>query len=173
MRIFISILFFGLIFGFFGIANAQLDALPQTSLSVEMIPENPGPNTLVYVSVVSYATNINASKITWNVNGKTQKSGMGEKTFSFTTGDMNTTTTLEILVETQEGEGIEKTFIIKPVGVDLVWESDGFVPPFYKGKALFSHQNKITIIALPHILSTSGVEIGAKNLIYTWKKNGT
>jgi len=63
--------------------------------------------------------------------------------------------------------------MIKPVSVDLIWESDGFVPPFYKGKALFSHQNKITVTALPHILSANGVEIGAKNLIYTWKKNGS
>ena len=173
MKYFLFTLLFVSVFGFFSIANAQLGALPQTSISVEMIPENPGPNTLVYVSVVSYSTNINASKITWNVNGKTQKSGMGEKTFSFTTGDMNTTTTLEILVETQDGEMIEKTFMIKPVSVDLIWESDGFVPPFYKGKALFSHQNKITVTALPHILSANGVEIGAKNLIYTWKKNGS
>ena len=173
MKYLLFILLLVSVFGFFGIANAQLNALPQTSINIEMVPENPGPNTLVYVSVVSYATNINTSKITWNVNGKTQKSGIGEKTFSFTTGEMNTTTTLRIVVETQEGEVIEKTFIIKPVGVDLLWESDGFVPPFYKGKALFSHQNKITVIALPHILSTSGVEIGAKNLIYTWKKNGS
>ncbi|MFA5888731.1 MAG: hypothetical protein WCW47_00890 [Candidatus Paceibacterota bacterium] len=172
MRLSVFILSFLCIFGFFGVANAQL-GLPQTGVNVELVPENPGPNETVYVSLVSYATNINSANITWKVNSKTQKSGMGEKTFSFTTGEINTTTTLEIVIETQEGETIEKTFRIKPVGVDLIWESEGFMPPFYKGKSLFSHQNKITVIALPHITSADGTQIGAKNLIYTWKKNGS
>ncbi|MCX6701866.1 MAG: hypothetical protein NTX96_01565 [Candidatus Zambryskibacteria bacterium] len=173
MKQLVFILFFMCILGFFGIANAQLGSLPQTEINVEMIPEAPGPNEVVYVSVVSYATNINAANITWKINDKTLKSGVGEKSFSFTTGAMNTVTTLDIVVETQEGEVIEKTFSIRPASIDLVWESVGFVPPFYKGKSLFSHQNQLTIIALPHIISASGTEIGAKNLIYTWKKNGS
>ena len=169
----VFILLFICVFGFFGVANAQLNALPQTTINIEMSPDNPGPNEEVYVSLVSYITNINAANIVWKINGKTQKSGTGEKSFSFKTGEMNTTTTLEILIETQEGETIQKTFVIKPISVDLIWESEGLVPPFYKGKSLLSHQNKVTLIAIPHITSTNGTEIGIKNLMYTWKRNGT
>lgn len=152
---------------------AQVGNLAQTDINVDMVPQNPGPNQAVSVSLTSYSTNINAANITWKINGKTQKTGVGEKLFSFKTGDMNVKTTLDISVQTTEGEAIKKTLVIEPSSVDLIWQSYGFVPPFYKGKTIFSHQNKITFIAVPHITSGSGGEIPAKNLIYKWKNNGT
>jgi len=147
--------------------------LEQSDINVEMSPENPGPNQSVYVSLTSYITNINSATITWKINGKTQKTGKGEKSFDFTSGDTGSTVTLDITVATTDSGTINKTLKIKPSSVDLIWQNDGFVPPFYKGKALFSYQNKITFIALPHITNSSGVEISAKNLIYKWTKNGT
>lgn len=173
MRQLVFILMLVCTFGFFGVADAQLSNLPQTEIVVQMIPENPKPNDTVSVLVNSYATNIDTAKITWKINGKTMKSGTGEKNFSFKVGGMNTTTTLGIVIETSGGETINKTYNIKPTSVDLIWESEGFVPPFYKGKSLFSHQNKITITAVPHITNSSGQEIGAYNLVYKWKKNGS
>jgi hypothetical protein len=169
----VFILLFVSIFGFFNVTDAQIITLPETEVSVELSPENPSPNGVVYASVISYGTNLDAATITWKINGKTQKSGMGEKSLSFTVGETNTTTTIEVSIKTREGESIQKTLRIKPTSVDLLWESESFVPPFYKGKSLFSHQNKITMIALPHITTSTGVEIGTKNLIYTWKKNGS
>jgi len=147
--------------------------LNKTNIDITIIPENPKPFEKVRVSVVSFSTNVNSANITWTVNGKQQKTGIGEKVFDFSVGDMNTTTTLDIIIQTQEGETINKTLSIKPTSVDLIWQSESFVPPFYKGKALFSHQNKITFIAMPHITGAGGAEIGAKNLVYRWKKNGS
>lgn len=173
MKQFVFILLFVSIFGFFGVANAQFGTLPETEIGIDMIPQNPGPREIVYVSATSYGTDLNAANFTWKINNKTQKFGMGEKSFSFTTGDINSTTILDIVIETKNGETIKKTFRVRPVSIDLIWESDGFIPPFYKGKSLFSHQNKITVVAQPHMVSSVGLEIGAKNLIYTWKKNGS
>lgn len=173
MKPLVSTLIFISIFCFFGVTKAQQIDLPQTEIGLEISPENPNPNSSVVATINSYGTNLNSASITWRVNGKTQKSGTGEKSISFTVGGENTTTILSVTIKTQEGETIEKTLRIKPVVVDLIWESEGFVPPFYKGKALFTHQNKLTFIAMPHINNSSGVEIGVKNLVYTWKKNGT
>ena len=172
MRYSVYILFFCFL-GFFAVADAQLSALPQTEIIATITPENPKANELVYVALTSYGTNINTAKITWATDGKVQKSGIGEKSFTFKAGALNTSTMLEITIETQEGETIEKTLNIKPVLVDLIWESDGVTPPFYRGKSLFSHQNKLTFIALPHIAPSGGAEISAKNLVYKWKKNGS
>lgn len=173
MRYSIFVLFLICVLGVFTTVEAQIPSLSGTEVSVDMIPENPGPNQSVRVSVVSYGTDLNLANITWKVNGKTQKTGRGEKTFNFTTGSINTTTVLDIIIETAEGEAVTKTISIKPAEVDLIWQTEGFVPPFYKGKALFSHQNIITFIALPHMTGPNGVEIGAKNLVYKWIKNGT
>jgi hypothetical protein len=155
------------------IARAQIGNLPQTEIEVQLLPENPKPNSTVSVFVNSYAANIDTSKITWKIDGKTIKSGTGDKTFSFKVGNTNTTTTLDIVIETTTGETIEKTYNIKPTSVDLLWESEGFVPPFYKGKSLFSYQNKITITAIPHITDTNGQEISANNMVYNWTKDGS
>jgi len=174
MRYAISTLFalfiFG--FGFYTPAFAQFNIVPEDNINVEMIPENPGPNEEVYISIESFTTNINMAMVTWKVGSQTKK-GIGEKTFSFITGGLNTTTILNITVETAEGQIINKTIKIKPTSVDLLWQTDSFVPPFYKGKPLFSYQNQITFIAIPHMTNSSGVEIGAKNMIYKWSLNGS
>lgn len=173
MRYSIFVLLFVCSLGFSATTHAQVPSTLTAQIDVNMVPENPGPNQMVNVSLVSYSTDINTASITWRVNGGTQKSGVGQKTFSFTTGNTNTTTTLGITIVTKEGETVTKTFSIKPAGVDLIWQTDGFVPPFYKGKTLFSYQNRITFIALPHMTSGNGAEISAKNLIYKWTKDGT
>jgi hypothetical protein len=173
-----SLILLVLLFGFcfFSVAvptMAQFSTPIQTPVSVDITPENPGPNQTVSVVIDSYATDLNAATITWKINGKTVKSGNGLKTFSFTTGNMNVNTELDIVINTKEGENIEKTYNIKPTSVDLIWQTDGYTPPFYKGKTLFGHQNKIQFIALPHIIGSNGQEIAAKNLIYKWTRNGT
>ena len=154
-------------------AEAQFNSQLAGNVNVEISPENPGPNQSVNVYLTSYSTNINTANITWKVNGKTVRFGKGEKSFSFIVGDMQTTTTLSVVINTEEGETITKTVKIKPTSVDLIWQSDGFVPAFYKGKTFFSHQNRITFIALPHLINSSGQEISAKNLLYKWTKDGS
>lgn len=173
--IFRLFLFFSLLFAFvFSVpAFAQYNTIPQDDINIAMSPENPGPNQNVSVSLTSYSTSIDAATITWRVNGKTIQSGLGLKDFSFTTGGVNTTTTLSVVVNASDGQRIVKTISIKPASVDLLWQTDSYTPPFYKGKPLFSYQNFITFIAVPHMVGSNGVEIGPKSLIYKWTLNGT
>lgn len=159
--------------GIFNITHSQTFDQSQTTINMEIFPEIPGPNDEVYVSLASYATDINSATIVWKLNGKVQKQGIGERDFSFVVGNMNTKTVLSVTIRTIEGENIEKSITIKPSDVDIIWQSQSFVPPFYKGKAMFSHQNQITFIAIPHITGSNGQEINNKNLIYKWRKNGT
>lgn len=51
--------------------------------------------------------------------------------------------------------------------VDLLWQGETYTPPFYEGKALWSHQSRITLVAIPHGLGNSA------SLNYKWTKNGT
>ena len=173
MRYFFSILFVLSLLVTASTTYAQKFQPPvKTEINVDMSPENPGPNQLVSVFITSYGTNLDYAFMTYKVNGKTEKTGHGIKTFQFVTGDMNTTTTLDIVVNTIEGEIVTQTIKVSPTSVDLIWQSRSYVPAFYKGKALFSHQNLITFVALPHMIGSNGGEINAKNLVYQWKKNG-
>jgi len=53
--------------------------------------------------------------------------------------------------------------------VDLLWQGNSYVPPFYEGRTLWSSQSRITFLAIPH-----GAGIGnPANLTYKWTKNGT
>ncbi len=167
------ILFFVGLLGLSSPVFAQFNVVPQDDVDVSMVPENPGPNQVVTASVVSYSTNIDFATVTWKINGKVKSTGQGVKTFTFVTGSMNTSTILDITVLTAEGQTIQKTITIKPASVDLIWQSNSFVPPFYKGKPLFSYQNQITFIALPHMTGPNGAEIGSKNLVYKWTLNSS
>ena len=60
-------------------------------------------------------------------------------------------------------------FHLKAQEVDLLWQGQTYTPPFYKGKALWSSQSKISLLAIPHI---SGVS-NPTSLTYKWIKNGT
>lgn len=51
--------------------------------------------------------------------------------------------------------------------VDLLWQGDGYTPPFYNGRTLWSSQSKITLFAVPQKLG------GPANLNYKWSRNGT
>ena len=51
--------------------------------------------------------------------------------------------------------------------IDLLWQGEVYTPPFYKGRALWSTQSRITLVAIPHGLGS------ATNLNFKWTKNGT
>jgi hypothetical protein len=51
--------------------------------------------------------------------------------------------------------------------VDLLWQGDGYVPPFYKGHTLWSNESRITFVAIPQNLGNPS------SLNYKWTKDGT
>ena len=51
--------------------------------------------------------------------------------------------------------------------VDILWQGQTYTPPFYKGKALWSNQSRISFVAIPQGLGNSA------NLNYKWTRNGT
>lgn len=154
------------------IANAQLNVgLSSSDISVTLNPENPGPNQVVGISIESFAMDLNSANIVWLVNGKKTLSGIGQKQLTVTTGKLGQKTSVNISISSQTGT-IEKNFSITPTSVDLIWETDTYTPPFFKGKPLFTAESAITFIAIPHIMR-NGVEINPLNLIYKWSNNGT
>jgi hypothetical protein len=142
-------------------------------VSVEFNPPAPGSNQSVTATVSSYSVDLNSAGIAWLVNGKVQKNSTGLTSFSFTTGPIGKTTTIGVIIATTDGQVIKKTFSLKSAEVDLIWQAESYTPPFYQGKALFSHEERLEFVAIPHIIGSNGAEIPASQLTYKWTKNGT
>jgi len=51
--------------------------------------------------------------------------------------------------------------------VDIIWQGESYVPPFYEGRTLWSHQSQITLVAIPQDLGNP------TSLNYKWSRNGT
>ncbi|MDP3763903.1 MAG: hypothetical protein Q8Q92_04700 [bacterium] len=51
--------------------------------------------------------------------------------------------------------------------VDILWQGGGYIPPFYKGRSLWSKQSIINFVAIPQGLGNPA------SLNYKWAKNGT
>jgi len=142
--------------------NGQFD-----TVQFKVNPEFPEANQDVSISIESYSTDLNRSEISWYKNNSLVQRSVGEKTFSFRTRGLGSVDTITVRVD-----GVLKnTFTIRPAEVDLVWEANTYTPPFYKGKALNSNQATLKIIAIPHIVSSSGNKFSPNSLIYTWKKD--
>lgn len=139
---------------------------------LEINPKTPGPNQQVTATLTSYSTDLNAADISWFLNGALQKKGTGIKTFSFQTNDIGKTTTVSVNAVTVDGKLIEQSLTIQSAEIEMFFEADSYTPPFYKGKALYTHQGLARIVALPRFMNTEGVRINPKNLVYTWKKDG-
>ncbi len=168
--IFIFLLFS---FGLLGTVNAQTIGGDSGDILIEFAPEIPKANELVSVMVNSYSTNIDSASFTWKIDGKTIQTGTGQKKFVFTMGDYGKRLNLGITIKTIEGAVYNKSYSFYPSSIDLIWQTSGYVPPFYKGKSLFGHENTVSVVAVPHIPNQNGIEMNPKNMIYKWRKNGS
>ncbi len=134
-------------------------------------PANPSPGQNIVASVESYATDLNSAAIVWIVNGKAHAQGTGLVSVSVTAPALGKSTQVVVIIKTVENREVRKSITIKSGSVDIIWESSGYTPPFYRGKALFAYENPIKIIAVPHLAEGNGVEIDPRTLVYKWKKN--
>lgn len=153
--------------GFF--ANAQIR---NTDVILDISPQYPGPNQSITAILGSHVVNLNKSNITWFVDGQKIISGIGKKSFSFTTGSLGSNTELSVNIDTVDGQNISKRMNITVADIDMLWEAyDAYTPPFYKGKALEPSQGQVKVVAMPNLVNQSG-KVNINNLSYSWKKDG-
>lgn len=146
------------------------DEYKKAPLIVTLDPEYPAAFQDVTASVESYSADMDRSIITWTLNGKVIQRGTGAKTFRFKAGRNGSYTNLSVSVFFN-GVISTETRSITPATVDLLWQADSYVPPFYKGKALYSHQSSVKVVAQPNIFTKDGVLIPTSKLVYRWKLN--
>ncbi len=144
---------------------------PIDSVSISIDPETPVPGKNAIIKLVSYNIDLNSSNIVWQVGGKTVSKGVGINKLNIIAPPIGKVSNIIAIISTVDGREIKKGINVKSSDTDLVWETDGFIPPFYEGKSLFSYQNTIKIIAIPHMQGNQGREADPKSLSYKWTVN--
>lgn len=155
---------------FFVKAQINMAAL-DSSMEISVSPQFPGANQDVSISIDSFFSNLSSARISWVINGETIKSGIGEKRFSFTTGNLGTVSNIEIKVEPQATPSFSNKIQIRPAEIDLIWEGETYTPAFYKGKSLYSRESRVFLQAVPHFINSNGNRLSDENLIYTWSNS--
>jgi len=152
------------------LASANLNGTSE-DIILKTNPQIPVPNKIISLNLSSYLTDLGTSEIAWYKNGVFQSKGSGKRSFSFVVGGLGSSNTITAVILTQGGKTFTKRIVFRPAEVDLLWESNSTVPPFYEGKALASKQSVIKIVAVPNIIDLNGKKISSKNLVYRWKKD--
>ena len=104
-------------------------------VDVTLSPDIPGPNQTISAGLSGVLVDLDQSDMYWYLDDEIQKHGLGEKSFSFTSGDVDERTVLDVIIMIPDGRRIDLQKIIAPMEVDLLWEADTYTPPFYRGKA--------------------------------------
>lgn len=163
---------FAIAFLFLSIFSISEAVSFEKQFNVSVSPSFPGPNQEVTLSIEDYSIEVNTANILWFKNGILEKNGVGEKKFTLTTRGLGTSDYIEIQAISYQGlPSFSKEITIRPAEVDLVWESDSSVPPFYKGRSLSSSNSEVKFVAMPYLIDSNGQILDPKKLVYKWKEN--
>lgn len=139
-------------------------------LEISIRPEYPREDDIV-TATVSGLSNKNSVGYIWSLNGEVIEQGIGVTSITLQVGTIGSAEELEVVaVENGVAQG-RVTTLIRPSSVDLVWEGNTTVPPFYISRPLSSGVGSVTVLAVPHLSLGSG-ELAPENLSYTWKVSG-
>ncbi len=136
------------------------------------MPEFPKELQSTTISIESFSTDLQRSKIVWKENGivVAQETGLQSRTFNAPKSGISKT--ISVTVTTISGIQITKEYILAPQAVDILWEApDTYVPPFYKGKALAGEQAIVRVVAIPNFTSR-GIALDRTQTIYNWSVGG-
>jgi hypothetical protein len=140
-------------------------------LDISASTDNPVPGQTVTITARSYSLDINSAKVSWVVNGTTVKDSVGATVLEVKAPALGKTLSIKISATTPQGRTDVGTIVIGSGSVDLIFETDGYTSPFFKGKISPVYQNSVKIVAIPHLANANGQEYDPKTLIYQWKRN--
>lgn len=164
--------FLFLFVAFFFFASTTYAQVPISVGGLELTAstDNPAPGQTVTLTARSYIIDINTAKVTWVVDGVSQ-SGTGMTTLQVKAPALGKKINVNVTVVTPDGKTIKSSLVVGSGSIDIITETDGYVPPSFRGKLSPVYQNAIKLVAVPHIANSAGVEYDPKTLVYQWKRN--
>jgi len=163
-----------LVVGIFGVspAHAQFGLRGiESAISITFEPAHPREGDTVRLTARSSVFILSEADITWNADGKKIAGGRGVESADVTVGVFGSETDVEVSAETPDGTTAVAQATIVPTSLDLLVDSDSYVPPFYRGGVRASAGTSLLLEARPRFV-LSGRLMPASELLYTWKRNG-
>jgi len=154
-------------------AHAQLSLTGlERQLTLKLSPEYPAAGETVALSITTYALDLDRSTVTWYANGKVIAKGAGLTSTSIQAGTLGSGTSIDVVAEEDAAGLIGSAHAdIRPTEVDLLWKSESYVPPFYKGKTLAGSGATISAQALVRFKRPDGSFVAEKDIVYTWYRD--
>lgn len=149
-------------------ALAQANFTGASALTISASPAYPAPNSIVKLTAESPLLDLQDSDILWTVGGKPAGTG---QSISLTTGALGKETDASVSVSGASGSD-SATLAIIPTSIDLLWEADSYVPPYYKGRAAPGSGSSIRVLAVPHFVSADGTSVASSDIDFSWSVNG-
>ena len=149
------------------VMHAQSFLSGNTGLRLIVSPEFPTPHTGVTVTIDDYSIETLGSTITWYVDGKEVAGVTNERSISVTTGALGKKTEVRALVTNAKTPAFSATQSITPTVVDVILESDTYVPSFYAGRALPSKESSVKALAVVH----DGTTLSDNRYSFKWTLN--
>jgi hypothetical protein len=163
------IIYLLIIYTLFGYTTHAQTPYNTQTIDVSSSIENPAPGDKIILTAKSYSVNISSANVVWSINNKVVNKGIGLDSYSMTLPTDGKNIIVSVSATPPSGGTYTGSIEIKPSSVDLVIESDGFIHSQFQGKLSPVFQNKIKIIAVPHITDKNGKEYDPQNLVYRWK----
>ncbi|KKU70309.1 MAG: hypothetical protein UX94_C0008G0001 [Parcubacteria group bacterium GW2011_GWA2_47_21] len=151
--------------------SAGAEFLAQPSTEIILNPDQPGPRENVRASISVLGVNFNDANITWFADGKIIDRGIGKTTVNFKTKGLGEATAILVIAQTREGDEFEAGITINPANAEIVWESDSYTPPFYKGRALYAYQGMVKFATVAEIADKNGETLLPEEIYYSWFEN--
>jgi hypothetical protein len=155
-------------------ARAQLTPLNESGrIFISISPESPLPGSIVRLFATSQVIDLERSDIVWYADKKLIAEGQGLTEVSAPVGPLGSEVAVVVIAQGRDGGSATGEAFITPTEIDILWESDSYVPPFYKGRALPSAGTKLRMQAMARLQLPDGSTVPDNEIIYTWRRNGT
>lgn len=156
---------------FFSIVPLHAQTIPGQSTGLTLVaePSYPAPHTETIISIDDYSINTVGSTITWFINNVEQTKNKNERSIKVTTGDLGKSTNVRVALSRAGGSVLTTSLSLTPSQVDIILESNTYVPQFYKGRALPSRDSMMRATAVVH----DGKETPDSSYVYQWSLDST
>mgnify|MGYP000285952026 CR=1 FL=1 len=141
------------------------------ALEVSLSPSSPQAGEVVTARVENISSS-GSTHFVWKINGTVVDQGIGITQTTFSVKGLGSATTVSVSATENGVPRGEKTLVIRPAEVDIVWEGNTATPSFYSGLPLPNPDSTITLLAVPHLIQ-NGARVSADDITYTWFVNNS